>query len=150
MKKAYSTVGYDKDADTLSFELINGEDSLLTRNIFVSALGGHQNIPELPPIYEPFPSDDQLSLEEIGYDESPPNMVDIKNARFPAPWHMSVHFMLRCLSGKTGGTDAIVNDLLILLCGVYYNRNIDFETILWNDFKQYVLAKKTEIPLLNP
>ena len=30
--------------------------------------------------------------------------------------------------------------------GVYYNRNIEFGTNLWNEFKQFVLAKKTQIP----
>ena len=109
--------GYDTDVDTLSLKLINGDDSLLTKDIFVSALGGHQNIPKLPPVYELFPTDAQLStfLEEIGYDEYSPNMGDIKKAKFPAAWHMAVHFVLRCLSGKTGGTDAIVKDLLRML-----------------------------------
>ena len=102
----------------------------------------------MPPVYEPLPSDDDLSafLLEIGYEDSSPNMGDIKKAKFPAPWHMAVHFVLRCLSGKTGRTNAIVKDLLKLLWGIYYNRNIDFGGILWNDFKQYVLEKKTEVP----
>ena len=59
---------------------------------------------------------------------------------------MAVHYVLWCLSGKMGGGDAIVKDLLRLLWGVYYNGNIDFRGILWNGFKQYVLAKKTEVP----
>ena len=133
---------------TLSFLHVNGTQSTITRDLFMSTLGGHQNIPELPPVYEPYPNDVDLSsfLKEIGYEDSPPNMGDLEKAKFPAPWHMALHFVLRCLSGKTGGTDAIVKDLLKLLWGVYYDRNIDFGTILWNDFKQYVLAKKTEIP----
>ena len=62
------------------------------------------------------PNDAELStfLEEIGYEDSPPNMGDIKKAKFPAPWNMAVPFVLRCLSEKTGGTDAIVKDLLRL------------------------------------
>ena len=148
--KAYSTADYDKETDTLSFLIVDGKTTgTISRDSFVSALGGHQNIPELPPVYEPLPTNAELSsfLEEIGHEDSPPNMGDIKKAKFPAPWHMGVHFVLRCLSGKTGGTDAIVKDLLRLLWGVYYDRNIDFGGILWNDFKQYVLAKKTKVHL---
>ena len=68
-------------------------------------------------MYESSTRDDDLSafLMEIGYEDSPPNMGDIKKAKFPASWHMAVHFVLRCLSGKTGGTDAIIKDLLRLL-----------------------------------
>ena len=96
----------------------------------------------------PLPNDEDLSsfLVEIGYEDTPPNMGDLKKAKFPAPWHMVVHYVLRCLSEKTGGTDTIVKDLLRLLWGVYRNKNIDFVGILWNDFKQFVLAKKTEVP----
>ena len=116
----------------------------------MSLLGGHDGIPasELPPVYESSPTDDNLSsfLEEIGYEDNPAPLGDLKKAKFLAPWHMAVHFVLRCLSGKTGGTDAIHKNLLRLLWGVYYNMNIDVGDILWSDFKQYVLAKKAEVP----
>ena len=147
---AYHSAVFDKDSDTLSFKLVNDSTETLTHSRFVSLLGGHEGIPEseLPPVYEPYPSDEELSsfLEETGYEDSPPPLGDLKKAKFPAPWHMAVHFVLRCLSGKTGGTDAIHKNILRLLWGVYYNRNINFEDILWSDFKQYVLAKKTEVP----
>ena len=116
--KAYSTAAYYKETNTLSFLLVDGKTTgTISRYSFVSALGGHQNIRELPLVYEPLPSDADLSsfLEDIGYENSPPNMGDIKKAKFPASWHMAVHFVLWCLSGKTGGIDAIVKDLLKLL-----------------------------------
>ena len=92
------------------------------------------------------PSDEQLSsfLEDICYEDDPPALGDLKKVKFTA--HMVVHFVLWCLSGKTGGIDAIVKDLLRLLWGVYYDKNIDFGGILWNDFRQYVVAKKAEVP----
>ena len=144
----YHSAQYEKETDTLSFKLVDGSFEILSRYTFVDHLVGHEGIPELPPVYEPLPTDEDLSsfLEEIGYEDSPPDLGDLKKVKFPAPWHMAVHYVLRCLSGKTGGTDAIVKDLLRLLWGVYYNRNIDFGGILGNDFKQYVLAKKTEVP----
>ncbi|KAL4561751.1 hypothetical protein LXL04_033925 [Taraxacum kok-saghyz] len=145
---AYKSVEYTKETDTLSFNLVDGSSETLSRYRFVSLLGGDEGIPDLPPVYEPLPTDDDLSsfLEEIGYEDTPPTLGDLKKAKFPAPWHMAVHFVLRCLLGKTGGTDAIVKDLLRLLWGVYYNKNIHFGGILWNDFRQYVLAKKSEVP----
>ena len=140
--KAYTIAEYTKETDTLSFRIVNDDLESITKDNFLSALGGHRGIPKLPPVYEPMPTDAQLSsfLEEIGYEDSPPNMGDIKKAKFPTPWHMVVHFVLQCLSGKTGGKDAIVNDLLRLLWGIYYNKNLDFGGILWNNFKQYFLA----------
>ena len=129
---AYHSAEYTKETDTISFQLVDGSTETLTHYRFVSLLGGHEGIPELPPVYEPMPSDDNLSsfLEEIGYEDTPPALGDLKKAKFPAPWHMAVHFVLRCLSGKTGGTVAIVKDLLRLLWGVYYEKNIDFGGIL--------------------
>ena len=145
---AYHSAVYEKETDTLSFDLVDGSTKTLTHDRFVSLLGGHEGIPELPPVYEPLPTDEDLSsfLEEIGYEDTPPALGDLKKAKFPAPWHMAVNYVLRCLSGKTKGTDAIVKDLLRLLWGVYYNKNINFGGILWNDFKQFVLAKKVEVP----
>ena len=85
--KAYTTAEYTKETDTLSFCLVNDELETITKDTFVSALGGHQGIPELPPVYEPMLTDAKLSsfLEEIGYEDSPPNMEDINKAKFPAP-----------------------------------------------------------------
>ncbi|KAL4564655.1 hypothetical protein LXL04_028723 [Taraxacum kok-saghyz] len=145
---AYQSAQYYKETDTLSFNLVDGSSESLTRFRFVSILGGHEGILELPPVYEPLPSDDDLSsfLEEIGHEDTPPILGDLKKAKFPVPWHMAVHFVLRCLSMKTGGTNAIVKDLLLLLWGVYFNKNKDFGGILWNDFRQYVIAKKAEVP----
>ena len=127
---------------------MDGTTETLSHYRFVSLLGGHEGIPELPPVYKPLPDDEDLSsfIEDIGYEDSPPSLGDLKKAKFLAPWHMAVHFVLRCLSGKTGGTDVIVKDLLRLLWGVYCEKNIDFGGILWNDFRQYVVAKKTEVP----
>ena len=74
--KAYTTAEFDKETDSLSFLLVDGSSETLSKLKFVSALGGHQGIPELPPVYEPLPSDEDLStfLMEIGYEESLPIM----------------------------------------------------------------------------
>ncbi|KAL4583073.1 hypothetical protein LXL04_007637 [Taraxacum kok-saghyz] len=126
---AYQSAEYTKETDTLTFKLVDDSSESLTSHRFVSLLGGHEEIPELPPVYEPMPSDDDLSsfLDEIGYEDTPPSLGDLKKAKFPAPWHMAVHFVLRCLSGKTGGTDAIVKDLLRLLWGIYYKKTLILE-----------------------
>ena len=71
---AYKSAEYTKERDTLSFNLVDGSSESLTKYRFVSLLGGHEGIPELPPVYEPLPTDYDLSsfLEEIGYEDSPP------------------------------------------------------------------------------
>ena len=147
--KAYTTASFDKETDSLSFKLVDESSVTVTKLKFISALGGLQSIPELPPMYKPLPTDDDLYtfLVEIGYEDSPPNMGDIKKAKFPAPWHMAVHFVLQCLSGKTGGTNAIVKDLLKLLWGIYNNRNIDFGGILWNASSNMCRRKRRRSPL---
>ena len=68
---AYHSTVIDKDSDTLSFKLVDDSTETLTQYRFVSLLGDHEGIPEteLPPVYEPSPTDEDLSsfLEEIGY-----------------------------------------------------------------------------------
>ena len=66
---AYQTAVYDKKEDTIRFKLIDELDSVLTRDIFVSALEGKQNAPTIPQVYDPSPSDAQISsfVEEIGF-----------------------------------------------------------------------------------
>ncbi|KAL4556404.1 hypothetical protein LXL04_039055 [Taraxacum kok-saghyz] len=112
---AYQSAEYDKETDSLSFHLVDESSESLSKFRFVSLLGGHEGISELPPVYEPLPNDEDLSsfLAEIGYDDSPPNMGDLKKAKFPAPWHMAVHFVLRCLSVRPVLQSAQVSLILI-------------------------------------
>ena len=67
--KAYQTADFDKDSDTLSIQLVDGSSETLSKFRFVSFLGIHDGIPELPPVYKPLPNDEDLSyfLFEIGY-----------------------------------------------------------------------------------
>ncbi|KAL4567822.1 hypothetical protein LXL04_023417 [Taraxacum kok-saghyz] len=48
---AYQSAEYTKETDTLSFKLVDDSTETLTHYRFVSLLGGHQNIPELPPVF---------------------------------------------------------------------------------------------------
>ena len=62
----YSTAEFDKEKGTLSFELVDGSSVTLSKLKFVTALGGLQGIPEMPPVYEPLPSDDDLIFISCG------------------------------------------------------------------------------------
>ena len=89
---AYQSASINKDSDILSFKLVDDSTETLTKYRFVSLLGGHDGIPasELPPVYESSPTDDELSsfLEEIGYEDNPAPLGDLKrpSSRHPGTW----------------------------------------------------------------
>ena len=58
----YQRTDFDKDSNTLSFQLVDGSSETLSKFRFVSFLGGHEGIPKLPSVYEPLPNDEDLSF----------------------------------------------------------------------------------------
>ena len=146
---AYHSAEYTKDTDTLSFDLVDGTTKTLSHFKFVSLLGGHEGIPELPPVYEPLPTDDDLSsfVEEIGYEDTPPALGDLKKAKFPAPWHMAVHYVLRCLSGKMG-VPTPLSKIFYVFSGAYIiTRTLTLEEFCGMTSNNMFLPRRRRSPL---
>ena len=154
--KAFQTAKWDSKTNIISFKHHDDSDGLICQELFVSALGITDPI---PPIKDsetglesrvPFcsPSDEELKsfMLEIGYSDNPPNVSDIKKAKFPVSWHYAVNLIIRCIAGKTGGVDAIFKNHLWLLWGLYYNRNVNVGAIIFADFCKWANSKhKTEV-----
>ncbi|KAL4579239.1 hypothetical protein LXL04_015377 [Taraxacum kok-saghyz] len=154
--KAFQTAKWDSNTNIVSFKLHDESDGYISQELFVSALGIND---PLPPIKDsvtglisrvPFesPSNEELKrfMLEIGYSDNPPNVSDIKKAKFPVSWHYAINLIIRCIAGKTGGVDAIFKNHLWLLWGLYYNRNVNVGTIIFADFCKWANSKnKTEV-----
>ncbi|GJX84589.1 hypothetical protein Tco_0335363 [Tanacetum coccineum] len=50
------------------------------------------------------------------------------------PWRTFETIINRCLSGKTSGLNRIRLSRAQILQGMYYNKNVDFVELLWEDF----------------
>ncbi|GKE74618.1 hypothetical protein Tco_1536659 [Tanacetum coccineum] len=50
------------------------------------------------------------------------------------PWRTFASVINKCLSGKITGLDKIRLSRVQILWGMYYNKNVDFVELLWEDF----------------
>ena len=150
--KAFHSASYDLDSKRVNFSLFDDSKAFITKDLYKLSIGIQDVIPPtVDPvtgikIHAPYcqkPTDDEVRsfLLELGYDENPPNIADIKKAKLPVQWHFAVNLLIRCVAWKTGGLDSIVKDLLMLLWALYYNKNIDVAQILFDDFVKSVTKK---------
>lgn len=144
--KAYSTAVYNSKEDYIKFDINEDKITKLSKDVFLKAIGLPKSKREKT-FYEPTNKELFDVLDQMGY--LPPRLEttpSFKKTKLPAMWQFLVHLFVRCLSGKTGGTDTINRPFLVLLFGIYTGKEVDFGTTIWNDFSSYVFPKKKEIP----
>ncbi|KAI3517338.1 hypothetical protein L1887_16552 [Cichorium endivia] len=144
--KAYSTAVYNSKEEYIKFDINEDKITELSKDVFLKAIGLPKSKGQKT-FYEPTNKELFDVLDQMGY--LPPRLEttpSFKKTKLPAMWQFLVHLFVRCLSGKTGGTDTINRPFLVLLFGIYTGKEVDFGTTIWNDFASYVFPKKKEIP----
>ncbi|CAH1445406.1 unnamed protein product [Lactuca virosa] len=93
------------------------------------------------------PSSAQLltMFKEMGYKfegKKEPCLSRIRKSCLPTPWHFLSSVLTRCLFGSVGGRSRGKKDLWILMYGLFYDINVDYASILWEDFLNFLPASK--------
>nr|GEY46810.1 hypothetical protein [Tanacetum cinerariifolium] len=97
----------------------------------------------------PGQSFDELPFEEeildflrfLGYSAQIRTLTDVNiNKLFP-PWRSFGAVINKCLTGKSSGFDSFRLSQAQILWGLYYNRNIDYAFLIWEDFVYQVEHK---------
>lgn len=65
-------------------------------------------------------------------------VIKFKKGKLPAVWQYVYHYVIRCLSGRTGGTNIMGKPLLDLVWSIFTGNPVNYGHILWEDFLQYV------------
>ncbi|GKB00262.1 hypothetical protein Tco_0828255 [Tanacetum coccineum] len=73
-------------------------------------------------------------IKELGYTGDIDYVTKVYTDHMHQPWRTFAAVINRCLSGKTMGLDKIRLSRAQILWGMYYNQNVDFVELLWEDF----------------
>ncbi|GKB02572.1 hypothetical protein Tco_0830661 [Tanacetum coccineum] len=86
--------------------------------------------------FDPLPSEeDNVSfLRELGHTGEINSLNDVVVDQMHQPWRTFAALMNRGLSGKTSGLDKLRLSRAQILWGMYYQKNVDYVELLWEDF----------------
>ncbi|GKE28469.1 hypothetical protein Tco_1443853, partial [Tanacetum coccineum] len=86
--------------------------------------------------FDPLPSEeDNVSLlRELGHTREINSLNDLVVDQMHQPWRNFTALINRGLSGKTSGIDKLRLSRAQILWGMFYQKNIDYVELLWEDF----------------
>ncbi|CAH1415951.1 unnamed protein product [Lactuca virosa] len=101
------------------------------------------------------PSSPQLltMFKEMGYtfeENTEPNLSRIRKACLPTPWHFLSSVLTRCVFGSVGGHIRGKTDLWVFMYGLFDGINVDYTSILWEDFLTFLFASKNKFLIHHP
>ncbi|GJS48797.1 hypothetical protein Tco_0598918 [Tanacetum coccineum] len=82
------------------------------------------------------PSDEEIItfIKELGHKGDIKSVTEVVVDQMHKPWRTFATIISRRLSGKTLGLDNIRLSRAQILWGMYYNKNVDYFELLWEDF----------------
>ena len=144
LELAHDHLKYIKETDAIKVAVTHRRYAPITKSIFLRAIAVPQN-PESFTLIKPS-DDDLLSfIQDVRYTGTLDNgLPDFKKSFIFPHRQVSMHLLMKSLSGKTGGTDQIGRDWICLAYSFYTGNAfvIDIPSLLWNDFVQYAKRKK--------
>ncbi|KAL7589609.1 hypothetical protein Lser_V15G41252 [Lactuca serriola] len=125
--------------------LVNDALVILTKEKFLSAI----NLLIHPSVkfFTPSMADVTTTLYQMGYQKKVKGIGEFKKNQLPAVWQFVCHFIIRSLSGRTGGTYNMGLNPLELVWSIFTGHDVNYGQILWDDFLQYI---PKESPRQNP
>ncbi|GJV96484.1 hypothetical protein Tco_1548061 [Tanacetum coccineum] len=117
------------------------------------------DVPEICPRvpgrdFDPLPSEeDTVSfLRELGHTGEINSLNDVVVDQMHQPWRTFAALINRGLSGKTSGLDKLRLSRAQILWGMFYQKNVDYVELLWEDFiyqiENRVYKKQEKIPAM--
>ncbi|GJR46005.1 hypothetical protein Tco_1314108 [Tanacetum coccineum] len=73
-------------------------------------------------------------IKELRYTGDIDSITKVYTDHMHQPWRTFATVINRCLSGKTIGLDKIILSRAQIMWRMYYNQNVDFVKLLWEDF----------------
>ncbi|GJS57519.1 retrovirus-related pol polyprotein from transposon TNT 1-94 [Tanacetum coccineum] len=82
----------------------------------------------------PFEEDNISFLRDLGHTRVINSLNDVVIDQMHQPWRIFAALINRSLSGKTSGLDKLCLSQAQILWGMYYQKNVDYVELLWEDF----------------
>ncbi|GKF37893.1 hypothetical protein Tco_0114651, partial [Tanacetum coccineum] len=91
------------------------------------------NLPGQKFVDPPFEEEILAFIRKLGYSENIKSLSDVKVETLPQPWRTFGTIINKCLSGKVTGLDQLRLSQAQIFWGMYYEKNVDYVYLLWED-----------------
>nr|GEU52916.1 monodehydroascorbate reductase [Tanacetum cinerariifolium] len=81
----------------------------------------------------PFEEEILAFIRKLGDSRNIKSLFDAKVEILPQPWRTFGTIINKCLSGKVTGNDLLLLSRAQILWGMYYQKNVDYVNLLWED-----------------
>ncbi|GJZ11840.1 hypothetical protein Tco_0546599 [Tanacetum coccineum] len=81
----------------------------------------------------PFEEEILAFIRKLGYSGNMKSLSDVKVETLPQPWRTFETIINKCLSGKVTRNDLLRISRAQILWGMYYQKNVDYVYLLWED-----------------
>ncbi|GJZ52209.1 hypothetical protein Tco_0606724 [Tanacetum coccineum] len=81
----------------------------------------------------PFEEEIIAFIRKLGYSGNMKSLYDVKVETLPQPWRTFETFINKCLSSKVTGLDLFRLSQAQIMWGMYYQKNVDYVYLLWED-----------------
>ncbi|GJX05319.1 hypothetical protein Tco_0191235 [Tanacetum coccineum] len=94
--------------------------------------------------FDPLPSEEDIVsfLRDIGHTRVINSLNDVVVDQMHQPWRTFAAIINRSLSGKTTGLDKLRLSRAQIIWGMYFQKNIDYVELLWEDFTYQIDNKE--------
>ncbi|GJX24038.1 hypothetical protein Tco_0228483 [Tanacetum coccineum] len=133
MHQFWNTIKKIKDTDAYRFKL-DKQKFRIDTEVFCEIL---HICPRLPnqDFNEPPSKEEMVSfIKELGYTRKCDMLSEIHTDRMHQPWRIFAAIIIRCISGKSTGLDRLRASTAQILWGMFYQKNVDYAALLWEDF----------------
>ncbi|KAI3751769.1 hypothetical protein L2E82_22860 [Cichorium intybus] len=124
-----------KGQNCYSLTLLDCRKTTLDKKVFAAAL----QLPYDEATFDhPTSHQPENMIFKMGYAYQLPKLYQLSKGHISPLWQCLIHYIIKCLSGKMGGTDQLSKCLLELLWSLYTGYEIDYGEILFEDFLAYI------------
>nr|GEW77239.1 hypothetical protein [Tanacetum cinerariifolium] len=102
------------------------------------------NLPGQKFVDPPFEEEILSFIKKLGYSGNMKSLSDAKVETLPQPWRTFRTIINKCLSGKVTGNDLLRLSRAQILWGMYYQKNIDYVYLLWEDLVYQIKNKEAK------
>ncbi|KAI3503835.1 hypothetical protein L1887_32289 [Cichorium endivia] len=115
--------------------LHNDQRVVIDKKIFAEAL----HLPYHKSTFDqPTDGDLKSMIYNMGYMYDLPKLFYMSKGHISPIWQCRIHYIIKCLTGKMGGTDQLNKRLMGLHWSLYSGREVDYAAILFDDFLNYM------------
>ncbi|GJT70078.1 hypothetical protein Tco_1029364 [Tanacetum coccineum] len=142
MHEFWATVSFHKQC--IKFKL-NKKNHSFDMETFKDMLQISPNLPSQKFVDPPFEEEILAFIRKLGYYGDIKSLSDVKVDTLHQPWRTFGTIINKCLSGKVTGLDQLRISRAQIIWGMYYQKNVDYVYLLWEDLVYQIKNKVSKV-----